>query len=222
MVLKFCLPAIDHALGTASRLAVSGSQGTRRRSLPRRAARRYIAIPGAPRGRHSRPPRFLHIRGPRGGGALPPGPAAGLPWETAGAPGSRRAGKAKRAGPRRAPLCTYMEVPSTGQRRPALPRASPAVPSALGGLASGFGMGPGVPRPPWPLTGGRRSAHFNFASSFIHAVSIPMQEMFTNSISASNDKQEPFYTSKCMGALPCFLIRKGRTEARPLKIRRMD
>ncbi len=65
----------------------------------------------------------------------------------------------KEAGPRRAPLRTYMEVPSTGQRRPALPRASPAVPSALGGLASGFGMGPGVPRPPWPLTGGRRSAH---------------------------------------------------------------
>ena len=50
------------------------------------------------------------------------------------------------------------EVPSTGQRRPALPRASPAVPSALGGLASGFGMGPGVPRTLWPLTGGRRSA----------------------------------------------------------------
>ena len=51
------------------------------------------------------------------------------------------------------------ETPSTGQRRPALPRASPAVPSALAGLASGFGMGPGVPRPPEPLTGGRRSAH---------------------------------------------------------------
>ena len=49
-------------------------------------------------------------------------------------------------------------APSTGQRRPALPRAGPAVPSALGGLASGFGMGPGVPRPPWPLTGGRRSS----------------------------------------------------------------
>ena len=49
--------------------------------------------------------------------------------------------------------------PSTGQRRPALPRASPAVPSARCGLASGFGMGPGVPRTLWPLTGGRRSAH---------------------------------------------------------------
>ena len=48
-------------------------------------------------------------------------------------------------------------APPTGQRRPALPRADPAVPSALGGLASGFGMGPGVPRPPWPLTGGGRS-----------------------------------------------------------------
>ena len=52
----------------------------------------------------------------------------------------------------------YGSVPSTGQRRPALPRADPAVPSALGGLASGFGMGPGVPRPPWPLPGGRRSS----------------------------------------------------------------
>ena len=52
----------------------------------------------------------------------------------------------------------YGSVPSTGQRRPGLPRADPAVPSALGGLASGFGMGPGVPRPPWPLTGGRRSS----------------------------------------------------------------
>lgn len=61
MVLKFCLPAIDHAEGTASRLAVSGSQGTRRRSLRRRAARRYIAIPGSPRGRLSSPPRLLHI-----------------------------------------------------------------------------------------------------------------------------------------------------------------
>ena len=27
---------------------------------------------------------------------------------------------------------------------------SPAVPSALAGLASGFGMGPGVSPPPWP------------------------------------------------------------------------
>ena len=69
----------------------------------------------------------------------------------------------RKSGAPRAPLRTDVKVPSTGQRRPALPRASPAVPSALGGLASGFGMGPGVPRPPWPLTGGRRSAHFNFA-----------------------------------------------------------
>ena len=61
------------------------------------------------------------------------------------------------APPRPSPLHTG-RAPSTGQRRPALPRADPAVPSALGGLASGFGMGPGVPRPPWPLTGGRRSS----------------------------------------------------------------
>ena len=45
-----------------------------------------------------------------------------------------------------------------GQRRPALPRPSAAVPSAMEGLASGFGMGPGGPPPPWPLTapGGAR------------------------------------------------------------------
>ena len=60
--------------------------------------------------------------------------------------------------PRARPRLDAGRAPSTGQRRPALPRADPAVPSALGGLASGFGMGPGVPRPPWPLTGGRRSS----------------------------------------------------------------
>ena len=29
-------------------------------------------------------------------------------------------------------------------------RVAPVVPSALAGLASGFGMGPGVSPPPWP------------------------------------------------------------------------
>ena len=62
----------------------------------------------------------------------------------------------RKGAPSRGPL---LEAPSTGQRRTALPRASPAVPSAPAGLASGFGTVPGVPRPPWPLTGGRRSAH---------------------------------------------------------------
>ena len=50
----------------------------------------------------------------------------------------------------------YGSVPSTGQRRPGLPRADPAVLSARWGLASGFGTGPGVPPMLWPLTGGRR------------------------------------------------------------------
>ena len=94
--------------------------------------------------------------------AVPPGPTSKRPGKygtrpatiAGGAPGKQK--ERGPEGPRSAPIC---EVPSTGQRRPALPRASPAVPSALGGLASGFGMGPGVPRPPWPLTGGRRSAH---------------------------------------------------------------
>ena len=65
-------------------------------------------------------------------------------------------------GPRGDPLAPRAEKarkPSTGQRRPALPRADPAVPSARCGLASGFGMGPGVPRTQWPLTGGRLSLH---------------------------------------------------------------
>ena len=45
------------------------------------------------------------------------------------------------------------KMPLVGQRRPALPRTRSAVPSALGGLTSGFGMGPGVPPLPWPLAG---------------------------------------------------------------------
>lgn len=39
---------------------------------------------------------------------------------------------------------------------PCPPTVYTAVLSALGGLASGFGTGPGVPPLPWPLTGGRR------------------------------------------------------------------
>ena len=35
-------------------------------------------------------------------------------------------------------------------------RVAPAVPSALAGLTSGFGMGPGVPRPPEPPAPGGR------------------------------------------------------------------
>ena len=48
-------------------------------------------------------------------------------------------------------------MPLVGQRRPALPRTDSAVPSALGGLTSGFGMGPGVPPLPWPPTSEGRS-----------------------------------------------------------------
>ena len=48
------------------------------------------------------------------------------------------------------------QTPAAGRRRPALPRAFPAVPSALGGLTSGFGMGPGVPPlPRSPACAGR-------------------------------------------------------------------
>ena len=68
--------------------------------------------------------------------------------------------KRKKGGGREAPppfqVQAYGSVPSTGQRRPGLPRAGPAVLSARWGLASGFGTGPGVPPMLWPLTGGRR------------------------------------------------------------------
>ena len=59
-----------------------------------------------------------------------------------------------------------VSVPSTGQRRPGLPRASPAVLSARWGLASGFGTGPGVPPMLWPLTGGRRPPYLGDRESY--------------------------------------------------------
>lgn len=67
---------------------------------------------------------------------------------------AQRKGAARRAGgpPR------HRKMPLVGQRRPALPRTHSAVPSALGGLTSGFGMGPGVPPPPWSLTNEGHSA----------------------------------------------------------------
>lgn len=70
-----------------------------------------------------------------------------------------RSGLNKKGGGREASpfsVQAYGSVPSTGQRRPGLPRADPAVLSARWGLASGFGTGPGVPPMLWPLTGGRR------------------------------------------------------------------
>ena len=95
----------------------------------------------------------LDLRRPRHGKRAPEGPRLNDMEKKGGA----AEGMPPAAPPRPSPRYTG-RAPSTGQRRPALPRADPAVPSALGGLASGFGMGPGVPRPPWPLTGGRRSS----------------------------------------------------------------
>ena len=64
----------------------------------------------------------------------------------------------------------YGSVPSTGQRRPGLPRADPAVLSARWGLASGFGTGPGVPPMLWPLTGGRRPPYLRCPGSHLRAL----------------------------------------------------
>ena len=63
--------------------------------------------------------------------------------------------------PSRAP-CSRIPAPSPAQRAPGAGgalvshRVAPAVPSALAGLTSGFGMGPGVPRPPGPPAPGGR------------------------------------------------------------------
>ena len=43
------------------------------------------------------------------------------------------------------------ESPRSAQRRPTLPQPGAAVLSAMEGLTAGFGMGPGVPPPPWSL-----------------------------------------------------------------------
>ena len=63
--------------------------------------------------------------------------------------------------PSQAP-CPRIPAPSPAQRAPGAGgalvshRVAPAVPSALAGLTSGFGMGPGVPRPPGPPAPGGR------------------------------------------------------------------
>ena len=59
---------------------------------------------------------------------------------------------------KKGPRALDEKMPLVGQRRPALPRTDSAVPSALGGLTSGFGMGPGVPPLPWSLTNKGHSA----------------------------------------------------------------
>ena len=78
-------------------------------------------------------------------------------------PGKRKKGGGREASPFQ--VQAYGSVPSTGQRRPGLPRADPAVLSARWGLASGFGTGPGVPPMLWPLTGGRRPPYLRCPGS---------------------------------------------------------
>ena len=78
----------------------------------------------------------------------------------------------KRGGREASPFFIFTDgsVPSTGQRRPGLPRADPAVLSARWGLASGFGTGPGVPPMLWPLTGGRRPPYLRCPESVSRAL----------------------------------------------------
>ena len=131
------------------------------------AGRVTASLQGSSRHRPSVPPRHPRCRRPAASAAGSRGPRHGRrgraqPEGAAGRGGSpRRPPRTRRgpapcgAGPR---LCSA-EMRVVGQRRPALPRAYPAVPSALGGLTSGFGMGPGVPPLPWSLTGDGHSCH---------------------------------------------------------------
>ena len=130
--------------GATSSVAVSGSQGSSRAraaGVCRRAVARGVNIRSRPAARKGRgaPPRLAH----NSGGAVRAG--RGAAKRKGGPPGVR-------AAPR------HRKMPLVGQRRPALPRTYSAVPSALGGLTSGFGMGPGVPPPPWSLTNEGHSA----------------------------------------------------------------
>ena len=103
------------------------------------------AAPGPPAG-----PAGRGRSGREGGGGGPERERAAAPGPGWG-PGAAAWGRPGGRGGRR-------KMPVVGQRRPALPRAYPAVPSALGGLTSGFGMGPGVPPLPWSLTNDGHSA----------------------------------------------------------------
>ena len=101
----------------------------KRTNRPQKRKRRPQAAAGPRPGRRESRPKAA-ARGPAPKTAMPPrgrlqrGPA-----------GARKRGS-----------------PRSGQRRPILPRACPSVLSAMEGLTAGFGMGPGVPPPPWPLT----------------------------------------------------------------------
>ena len=80
--------------------------------------------------------------------------------KTRGRPQTKGGGP-PRVPPSQAP-CSRIPAPSPAQRAPGAGgalvshRVAPAVPSALAGLTSGFGMGPGVPRPPGPPAPGGR------------------------------------------------------------------
>ena len=89
---------------------------------------------------------------------------SGLFLEFVGSQGAEKAPHTKR-GPSRVPSPgAYVAPPrpEPAQRAPGAGgalvshRVAPAVPSALAGLTSGFGMGPGVPRPPEPPAPGGR------------------------------------------------------------------
>ena len=96
----------------------------------------------------------------RKGRQAPRGPAARQPSRGPG--NARKRKKGTLSGPPPPGALSAPPRPLPAQRAPGAGgalvshRVAPAVPSALAGLTSGFGMGPGVPRPPWPPAPGGR------------------------------------------------------------------
>ena len=94
------------------------------------------------------------------GGARRPGSSPGdmIKGAAGDAPPAEGRGPRARAHTREGPATTRVTGPSRHANAPrwsatsCSPTDYSAVPSALGGLTSGFGMGPGVPPPPWSLT----------------------------------------------------------------------
>ena len=125
-------------------------------------ARRCVSLTEPPSGQtgprnEKAAPRRLRGPSPTRLQARPQAAAGRATPKTAKPPQAGKQAPETRKPPRgrlqRGPACAEKRgSPRSGQRRPILPRASPSVLSAMEGLTAGFGMGPGVPPPPWPLT----------------------------------------------------------------------
>ena len=84
-------------------------------------------------------------------------------------------------------------------------RVAPAVPSALAGLASGFGMGPGVSPPPWP-------------PQHVQAVSLSVSRRWRGPGRACEPGSGCESRRRCVGTL----VRGGWVSPRPISTRPLN